>query len=96
MIVNKLKLNLEGKDIFENVSFTINKNDKIGLVGPNGSGKSSLLKILANQIENYEGQVNYNGETIGYLKQEINYLDYNLSIEEYIKRKTGYLQLSKN
>ena len=95
MIVNNLKLNLEGKDIFENVSFTINKNDKIGLVGPNGSGKSSLLKVLANQIENYEGQVNYNGETIGYLKQEINYLDYNLSIEEYIKRETGYLQLFK-
>ncbi len=44
------------KTIVEDVSFTIEENDKIALIGINGTGKSTLLKILAGK-ENYQGTI---------------------------------------
>src|SRR5579862_7449232 len=35
------------KQVFENVSFTVNRGDRIALVGINGAGKSTLIKLLA-------------------------------------------------
>ena len=35
------------KPLFEEVSFSVSENDRIGVIGPNGSGKSTLLRILA-------------------------------------------------
>lgn len=35
------------RPVFENLSFTLNEGDHVGLIGPNGSGKSTLLRILA-------------------------------------------------
>jgi ATP-binding cassette subfamily F protein uup len=43
--------------LFQNLSFTISENDRIGLIGPNGSGKSTLLRILAGEIEPDSGDV---------------------------------------
>ncbi len=42
--VQSLGLHHAGNYLFQNVNFTIKKNDKIGLVGKNGAGKSTLLK----------------------------------------------------
>ena len=56
--------------LFENVSFVINKKDRIALVGKNGAGKSTLLKILAGLQHPTEGVVAVQkGVTIGYLPQ---------------------------
>lgn len=44
------------KNIVDQVSFSIEENDKIALVGVNGTGKSTLLKILAKQ-EAYQGEI---------------------------------------
>ncbi len=38
-------------DILKDVSFSISKGEKIGLVGPNGSGKSTILKILSDEMK---------------------------------------------
>jgi len=43
--------------LFQNVSFTVSENDRIGLIGPNGSGKSTLLEILCGRIKPDSGEV---------------------------------------
>jgi ATP-binding cassette subfamily F protein 3 len=57
-------------EVLKDVSFTISKNEKVGLVGQNGSGKSTLLKIIANIIEKDNGVVSYSKKLkIEYLPQ---------------------------
>ena len=56
--------------LFEDVSFGIDGNDKIGFVGANGAGKSTLFKILTSQIEYDGGEIFKNKLTnVGYLDQ---------------------------
>ncbi|HNG27837.1 MAG TPA: ATP-binding cassette domain-containing protein, partial [Chitinophagales bacterium] len=58
--------------LFDNVTFTIQPRDRIGLVGRNGVGKSTLLKVINGEISPQEGGISKpNGYTIGFLKQEI-------------------------
>lgn len=68
--VEGLKVEFGVTPLFENVSFVINKKDRIALVGKNGTGKSTLLKILAGLQHQTEGVVAVQkGVTIGYLPQ---------------------------
>ncbi|MBN2878757.1 MAG: ABC-F family ATP-binding cassette domain-containing protein [Clostridia bacterium] len=61
--------------IFENISFEIKTNEKVGLVGPNGVGKSTILKILMGK-EDCEGTVAFRkGVVPGYLEQMPEYDD---------------------
>jgi ATP-binding cassette subfamily F protein 3 len=73
--VQGLGLHHSGNYLFQNVSFTIKKDDKIGLVGKNGAGKSTLLKMLSGEINFYEGNVVPEGNiTIGFLKQDLDFV----------------------
>ncbi|MCG8430963.1 MAG: ATP-binding cassette domain-containing protein [Candidatus Omnitrophica bacterium] len=59
------------KTLFENISLTINKGEKIGLIGPNGAGKSTLFGLILNEVEPSRGEVMVNKDIhIGYLPQE--------------------------
>ncbi len=62
-----------GKDtLFEDLSFSINRGDKICLVGKNGAGKTTLMNIICNTIELDGGERwQLQGITIGYLRQDI-------------------------
>lgn len=73
--VQSLGLHHSGNYLFQNVNFTIKKDDKIGLVGKNGAGKSTLLKMLSGEITFYEGSVISEGNiTIGFLKQDLDFV----------------------
>ncbi|MDQ0592962.1 ATP-binding cassette subfamily F protein 3 [Chryseobacterium ginsenosidimutans] len=73
--VQGLGLHHSGNYLFQNVNFTIKKDDKIGLVGKNGAGKSTLLKILSGEITFFEGNVVPEGNiTIGFLKQDLDFV----------------------
>ena len=57
-------------DVFENIDFTVNENERIALVGRNGSGKTTLLKVLTGECELSSGQlIKANKTSISYLKQ---------------------------
>ena len=57
-------------DVFANIDFTVNENERIALVGRNGSGKTTLLKVLTGECELSSGQlIKANKTTISYLKQ---------------------------
>ena len=81
--VNNLSLYFGGQDIFKNISFMINKGDKIGLVGKNGAGKSTLLKVLAKEQSYNEGNLSIpNDLVVGYLMQDLDFVDSQSVIEE--------------
>ncbi|MEY3599305.1 MAG: hypothetical protein RLZZ463_71 [Bacteroidota bacterium] len=57
--------------LFKDISFGINKGQKIGLIAENGSGKSSLLDIIAGKALPDQGQVNYRKDMkLAFLAQE--------------------------
>ncbi|MEM9144160.1 MAG: ABC-F family ATP-binding cassette domain-containing protein [Bacteroidota bacterium] len=70
--------------LFQDISFGINKDQKIALIAKNGMGKTSILNILSGRDIPDEGQVNLRkGTRISFLEQEPK-LDPNLSVEETI------------
>ncbi|OUO54280.1 glycosyl transferase family 2 [Parabacteroides sp. An277] len=74
--VEGLRVEFGGFTLFEDVSFVINKKDRIALVGKNGAGKSTLLKILAGLQSPTGGIVSIPKETtIGYLPQHMQLKD---------------------
>lgn len=69
--VNNLSIHYSGEYLFDDISFLINKRDRIGLAGRNGAGKTTLLKIITGLTEPEQGAVIIpSGLTIGYLPQE--------------------------
>ena len=70
--VQNLLLHFGQRPMFDEVSFFIGTDDRIGLVGRNGAGKSTLLKIMAGQQSFDKGSINKPKElTFGYLPQEM-------------------------
>ena len=70
--VSNLEKSYPTQDVFSNISFTINKGDKIGLIGNNGSGKSTLFNILTGEISKDFGKIHIpNDVSLGYLKQQL-------------------------
>jgi ATP-binding cassette, subfamily F, member 3 len=59
--------------LFQEVSFTVNPGERVGLVGPNGSGKSTLLQIITGEIQADRGSVQRTPPNIrsGYLAQDL-------------------------
>ena len=81
--VNNLSLYFGGQDIFKDISFMVNKGDKIGLVGKNGAGKSTLLNVLSKNLTPNKGNVSIpNGLIVGYLTQDLDFEDGRTVIEE--------------
>lgn len=70
--VSNITVEFGGFTLFSDISFLINKGDRIGLVGKNGAGKSTMLKIIAGVQKPTQGAVAMqNNLAIGYLPQEM-------------------------
>lgn len=71
-----------GKNILNDISFSLNENETIGLIGANGVGKSTILKLMVGLIGGYQGRMSIGGlcvekknytrirEQIGYVFQD--------------------------
>ena len=70
--IENLNVEFGGFTLFDEVSFVLNRNERIALVGKNGAGKSTLLKIIAGLQKPTGGNISYPKEvTIGYLPQQM-------------------------
>ena len=71
---NNISVFFGGQELFDNVSFMVNKGDRIGLVGKNGAGKSTILRILSGEQSPNEGSISTpNDSTLGYLRQDLDF-----------------------
>lgn len=106
---NNVYKQYNGEYILEDISFSINSNDRIGLIGLNGVGKSSLIKIMLG-IENHDGikgNVSQKGNVfvnpnivVGYLSQNHNFSSLKNTVYEELlsvfeKQKEVYEKMQK-
>ena len=82
-----------GKNLVEDFSYTVLRNQRLGIIGPNGCGKSTLLKMIAGYLQPDQGRVEL-GETIkiGYLAQEEPDMDTDRRVIDYVKDIGEYVQ----
>ena len=81
--VEGLTVEFGGFTLFDDISFVVNKKDRIALVGKNGAGKSTMLKIFAGLQSPTSGSISIPKEvTIGYLPQQMQLVDHHTVREE--------------
>lgn len=88
------------RTLFENVSFDIEKRDKVGFIGSNGTGKTTLLKILSGELAQTSGEViTAKDAKIGYMHQHVlehperTVLDELLSVFDYLDEMEKRLEV---
>ena len=90
--LDNISKSFPGKSLIKDFSYTLLRDDRIGIIGPNGSGKSTLMKIAAGKLEPDSGNVEI-GETvkIGFFSQENEDMNENLRVIEYIREQAEFL-----
>ncbi len=86
-MINGKKINLSfgEQDVFRDVFFNINQDQRIGLVGRNGSGKTTLLEVIGKNQNIDSGQVDVQkGTTIAYMPQQVVLLSKKTILQEAI------------
>jgi len=79
--IQSLSKSYGSRILFEEISFTVNKGDRIGLLGPNGAGKSTLMKILMDLESPDKGEITSRKDLrVGYASQVPEFPD--MSVEE--------------
>ena len=83
---NNLTKSFGVESILENISFTVNEGDKIGVIGVNGTGKTTLFKIISG-IYGYDSGEIYTSKDceIGYLEQNTNFYSDNTIFTEVLE-----------
>lgn len=95
--VNNLSVQFNGEYLFNQVSFIINKRDRIGLVGKNGAGKTTMLRIINSEMQPDEGQVvRPDQSVIGYLPQQMKLTSKRSVLDETFEAFTEANRLEKN
>lgn len=81
--IEGLSVEFGGFTLLDNISFVVNKKDRIALVGKNGAGKSTLMKIISGMQAHSKGNISIPKDTtIGYLPQQMQLTDTRTVLEE--------------
>ena len=89
--VSNLTIRIEGRALFQPVSFSLFGADRLAISGPNGVGKSSLLKAVLDEVNTFEGQIERFGSQFSYLDQHVSLLDTDLSLIDNLRRHCPHL-----
>ncbi len=71
--------------VLENISFTVDKGDFVGIIGPNGAGKTTLFRSMLGLLEDYQGRITFFGKDIRKnrnILQKIGYIPQKNSTEQ--------------
>lgn len=88
--VKNLSIIVNGRYLVENLSFTLNKGDKLAIIGEEGNGKSTLLKTLLGKCDyaTITGNINRKNISIGYLEQTLNEIVLDKSVHDFLFEST--------
>ncbi len=93
---NKVSLSFGEKRILDNVSFSLEEGDRLGVVGVNGAGKSTLIKIIMREIEPDSGEVFISSKmSVGYLDQHATVESDKSIFDEMLSNFSDLLDLEK-
>ncbi|MDD5246426.1 MAG: ABC-F family ATP-binding cassette domain-containing protein [Candidatus Omnitrophica bacterium] len=94
--ISNLSKNYGRKVLFEDLSLTVNRGEKIGLIGPNGAGKSTLFSLIRGEVEPSGGSISLNKNVrIGYLPQESSFKSENTVLSEVTRGDDTFVRLKK-
>jgi len=88
LIVDDLTVTVDGEKVLDNISFTVNKGDKIALVGPNELAKTTLFKVLAGEITQDSGTFSWGVTTTQayFPKDNAQYFDVDLNLVDWLRQ----------
>ena len=84
VIASNLRKEISGNLLFDGVSFSVERRDRVALSGPNGAGKTTLLRILAGETEKHGGELAFEKGTRVALHDQRPPLERDMSLREYV------------
>jgi ATP-binding cassette subfamily F protein 3 len=84
VIASNLRKEISGNLLFDGVSFSVERRDRVALSGPNGAGKTTLLRILAGETEKHGGELAFEKGTRVALHDQRPPLERDLTLREYV------------
>jgi len=94
--LNSVCVRFGDDELFKDISFLVNRRERVGLVGKNGAGKTTILKLFTNEMHPSEGQVVVPKEVrLGYLPQHMVFSDTTIVLEETRQAFSEVLELEQ-
>jgi ATP-binding cassette, subfamily F, member 3 len=91
VIASNLRKELAGSVLFDGVSFSVERRDRVALSGPNGAGKTTLLRMLAGETERHGGELAFQKGTRVALHDQRPPLERDITLREYVISGAGDL-----
>lgn len=90
LTIDHISMEFSSKPVLDDITFLINRKERIALVGKNGAGKSTLLRLIAGEYEPTSGRISKESNmTIGYLPQVMLHVDGKTLREEVLSIYAG-------
>src|SRR6202030_2329300 len=84
VIASNLRKELAGSVLFDGVSFSVERRDRVALSGPNGAGKTTLLRMISGETERHGGELAFQKGTRVALHDQRPPLEQDLTLREYV------------
>ena len=84
VIASNLRKELAGSVLFDGISFSVERRDRVALSGPNGAGKTTLLRMLSGETERHGGELAFQKGTRVALHDQRPPLEREVTLREYV------------